>query len=505
MVAKVDRVGKGKEHRGRARRKSSPVKSAEALSPGGGETITVRAEYANKTGMLGHVASVIGKAGGDISSIDLVEADRHKMVRDITIGANDPDHARCILSAMRTIEGLTILHASDHVFLAHLGGKIEIRNRVPVSTRRDLSAVYTPGVARVSTAIYNEPEAAWTLTTKKNTVAIVTDGSAILGLGNLGPAAALPVMEGKAMLFKEFAGVDAWPLCLDTQDPDEIVRTVKAIAPGFGGINLEDISSPRCFEVEERLRAELDIPVFHDDQHGTAVVVLAALLNALRVVDKQPDQIKVCLSGVGAAGTACARMLRAAGVKNIVGVDVHGIVYPGRPLGMNPALESFAKEMNPRGTAGSIHDAIVGADVFLGVSAGNLIGPDDVRKMNRDPIVFALANPEPEIRPESIEGIARIIATGRSDFPNQINNVLCFPGLFRGVLDVRASEVNESMKLAAARAIAGIVSKSELSDEYIIPSVFNRSVVRAVAKEVAKAARATGVARRGRRAQSVFL
>jgi malate dehydrogenase (oxaloacetate-decarboxylating) len=455
--------------------------------------------------MLGHVASVIGGAGGDISSIDLVKADRHTMVRDITIGAADPDHARRILSALRTIEGLTILHASDHVFLAHLGGKIEVQNRVPVTTRRDLSAVYTPGVARVSTAVHNEPEAVWTLTTKKNTVAIITDGSAVLGLGNLGPAAALPVMEGKAMLFKEFAGVDAWPLCLDTQDPDEIVRTVKAIAPGFGGINLEDISAPRCFEVEQRLRAELDIPVFHDDQHGTAVVVLAALLNALRVVHKEPGEIKVCLSGVGAAGTACAEILKAAGVKSIVGVDVNGIVYPGRPVGMNPALERFAKEMNPHGAAGTIHDAIAGADVFLGVSAGNLIGPDDVRRMNRDPIVFALANPEPECRPETIEGIARVIATGRSDYPNQINNVLCFPGLFRGVLDVRASEVNEHMKLAAARAIAGIVSKSELSEEYIIPSVFNRSVATAVAKEVAKAARATGVARRGRRSQSVFL
>ncbi|HLF77763.1 MAG TPA: NAD-dependent malic enzyme [Dehalococcoidia bacterium] len=486
-------------------RKSNERKSAESLVPGGGDMITVRAEYANRTGMLGHVASVIGKAGGDISSIDLVEADRQKMVRDITIGVIDPDHARRIIAALESIEGLTIRSASDRVFLAHLGGKIEVHNRVPVTTRRDLSTVYTPGVARVSTAIYQQPEAAWTLTTKKNTVAIVTDGSAVLGLGNLGPAAALPVMEGKAMLFKEFAGVDAWPICLDTQDTEEIIRTVKAIAPGFGGINLEDISAPRCFEIEERLRTELDIPVFHDDQHGTSVVVLAALLNALRVVGKQPDEIKVCLSGVGAAGTACARVLRAAGVKTIVGVDIHGIVYPGRPEGMNPALECFAREMNPQGTHGTIHDAIVGADVFLGVSAGNLIGPDDVRKMNRDAIVFALANPEPECKPEEIEGIARIIATGRSDYPNQINNVLCFPGLFRGVLDVRASEVNEPMKLAAARAIAGVVGKSELSEEYIIPSVFNRNVVRAVARDVAKAARATGVAQRGRRRPAVFL
>jgi malate dehydrogenase (oxaloacetate-decarboxylating) len=471
----------------------------------GGEVITVRVEYANRTGMLGQVASVIGSAGGDIGSIDLVEADRQRMVRDITIGTRDPSHARDIIAALKTVDGLTVRSASDRVFLAHLGGKIEMHNRVPVTTRRDLSAVYTPGVARVSMAIYEQPEAVWTLTTKRNTVAIVTDGSAILGLGNLGPAAALPVMEGKAMLFKELANVDAWPLCLDTQDVDEIVRVVKAIAPGFGGINLEDISAPRCFEIEERLRAELNIPVFHDDQHGTAVVVLAALLNALRLVGKQIEDIKVCLSGVGAAGTACAKMLRAAGVKRIVGVDAYGIVYPGRTEGMNPALEAFAQEMNSNGAAGTVHDAIEGADVFLGVSAANVIGPDDVRKMNDEPIVFALANPVPECKPEEIEGIARIIATGRSDYPNQINNVLCFPGLFRGVLDVRASEINDEMKLAAAKAIAGVVSSNELSDEYIIPSVFNRNVVRAVARDVGRAARATGVAQRGRRRPPVLL
>ena len=476
------------------------------MLPGGSYSVTIRAEYPNVPGTLGKVASIIGENGGDLSSIDLVEADRSKMIRDLTVGVQDSSHAVRILNELKKrVKGLTIRSASDRVFLAHLGGKIEIHNRVPVTTRRDLSQVYTPGVARVCRAIYLDPEAAWTLTMKRNTVAIVTDGTAILGLGNLGPKAALPVMEGKAMLFKEFADIDAWPLCLDTTDVDEIVRTVKAVAPGFGGINLEDIAAPRCFEIEERLRRELDIPVFHDDQHGTAVVVLAALLNALRIVGKPIDEIKVCLSGVGAAGTACALMLRAAGVKHIVGVDVHGIVHSDRGVGMNPYLHYFASEVGTEGFEGTIHDAIEGADVFLGVSAPNLITVDDVRKMNKDAIVFALANPDPEIDPSEIEGVARIIATGRSDYPNQINNVLCFPGLFRGVLDARASEINEPMKLAAAQAIAGVVSRKELSEEYIIPSVFNRNVVRAVAKEVEKAAHASGVGRRRRKQPSVFL
>ncbi len=478
--------------------------AVEEFTPGGSYTFTVRAEYPNKPGMLGLVTTRIGDALGDISSVDLVESGRDKMVRDITLSAKDSAHARRIIESLKCIKGLTVRSASDRVFLAHLGGKISVQNRVPVMTRRDLSTVYTPGVARVSTAIAVDPENAWTLTTKANTVAIVTDGTAVLGLGDIGPKAALPVMEGKAMLFKEFAGIDAWPICLDTKDPDEIVAVVKAIAPGFGGINLEDIAAPRCFEIEERLKQELEIPVFHDDQHGTAVVVLAALLNALRIVGKDVGEIKVCLSGVGAAGTAVAKMLASAGVKRIVGVDVEGIVYPGRP-GMNEALAKFARELSPEATAGTIHDAIVGADVFIGVSAPKVIGAVDVRKMNRDPIVFALANPEPEVHPEEIEGIARIVATGRSDYPNQINNVLCFPGLFRGVLDVRAGEINEAMKLAAARAIAAVVSKRELTEEYIIPSVFNRNVTRAVARDVAKAAQATGVARRGKRRPSVFL
>ena len=484
---------------------ASRKSSVESIVPGGTYTATIRAEYSNQPGMLGRVASVIGEVGGDISSIDLVEVRGKRMVRDFTVEADNSDHAGEIIAALKKLDGLTVRSASDLVFLAHLGGKIEVHNKIPVKTRRDLSTVYTPGVARVCNAIAADPDLAWNLTSKKNTVAIVTDGTAVLGLGDLGPKAALPVMEGKAMLLKELAGVDAWPLCLDTKDPDEIVAIVKAIAPGFGAINLEDISAPRCFEVEERLRAELDILVFHDDQHGTTVVVLAALINALRVVGKKIGSISVCISGVGAAGTACAQILKASGVRSIVGVDLHGIVYPGRPDGMSPDLERFASEFNPNGVEGTVHDAIIGTDVSIGVSAPDVIGPEDVRQMNQDPIVFALANPDPECRPEEIEGIARVIATGRSDYPNQINNVLCFPGLFKGALDVRASEVNEPMKLAAAKAIASVVSKSELSEEYIIPSVFNRNVARAVARDVAQAAKSTNVSQRSRRRPEAFL
>jgi malate dehydrogenase (oxaloacetate-decarboxylating) len=482
-----------------ARRNSA----VEGIVPGGGYSVTIRAQYPNKPGMLGVVASTIGEAGGNISSIDLVEADRDMMVRDITVGADDSEHGRHIIEQLKSIKELIIRSASDRVFIAHLGGKIEVHNRVPVSTRRDLSVVYTPGVARVCRAIETDPDSVWTLTTKKNTVAIVTDGTAVLGLGDIGPEAALPVMEGKAMLFKEFAGVDAWPICLNTKDPDEIVAIVKAISPGFGGINLEDIAAPRCFEIEERLRKELDIPVFHDDQHGTAVVVLAALINSLRIVGKSMEYIRVCISGVGAAGTAVAKILMSAGVRDIIGVDRFGVIYPGRPEDMDPVKEWFAKVSNPEGGPGTVHDAIVGADVFIGVSAPNIITLSDVQNMAKDAIVFALANPDPEIRPEEVEGHARIIATGRSDYPNQINNVLCFPGLFRGALDVRATEINEEMKLAAANAIAGAVGKHELSDEYIIPSVFNRNVFRNVARDVSQAAVRSGVARKSRRKHPV--
>src|SRR5688572_12873943 len=380
----------------------------------------------------------------------------------------------------------------------HLGGKIEVRSKVPLHTRADLSMAYTPGVARVCEAIHTDPERAFTLTIKKNTVAVVSDGTAVLGLGDIGPFAAMPVMEGKAMLFKEFAGIDAFPICLDTKDPDAIVRTVKAIAPGFGAINLEDISAPRCFEIEDRLRHELDIPVFHDDQHGTAVVVLAALINALKLVGKRMTDIKVVVSGVGAAGVACSKIIMASGVRRIVGCDRDGIIYRGRGA-MNSMKEWYAVHTNPDDERGSLRDAITGADVFLGLSAPGVIGVNDLKQMAADPIVFAMANPTPEIMPEQAEPYVAVMATGRSDYPNQINNVLCFPGIFRGALDARASCINEEMKLAAAHAIAGIIGPDELHGEYIVPSVFDKRIAEAVAKAVDEAAHMTGVARRGTR------
>jgi malate dehydrogenase (oxaloacetate-decarboxylating) len=393
-----------------------------------------------------------------------------------------------------------VVNVSDRTFLMHLGGKIGIQNKVPVKTRDDLSMAYTPGVARVCLAIKEDREKAFTLTIKQNAVAVVTDGTAVLGLGNIGPEAALPVMEGKALLFKEFAGVDAFPICLATTDVDRIVETVKLIAPVFGGVNLEDIAAPRCFEIEERLRNELEIPVFHDDQHGTAVVVLAALLNALRLVGKDAPQIKVVVCGVGAAGTATLKILRAVGVSHILAVDEHGILAPGRPAPMDPIKTWVARETNAADRQGTLSDAIEGADVFIGVSVPGVLGAKDVQKMARDPIVFAMANPVPEIMPEEAAPYVRVMATGRSDYPNQINNVLCFPGFFRGLLDCRAKRVTDEMKIAAAQAIASIVGRSELHEEYIIPSVFNKKVAPAVAREVIKAAQKSGVARRRRRA-----
>ncbi len=468
-------------------------------------TFSFQAQYPNKPGMLAQIATAVGDCGGSIGDIDVVKSTGTMMLREISVSARDSEHAREIVEHVRAIKGVAIKQVFDRVFLSHRGGKIEIRNKVPVTSRRDLSVVYTPGVARVCLAIDKDPDAAYSMTIKGNTVAVVSDGTAILGLGDLGPKAAMPVMEGKAMLFKAFGGVDAWPICLDTKDPDEIVEIVKKLAPGFGGVNLEDISAPRCFYIEERLKKEMDIPVFHDDQHGTAVVVLAAVINALKIVHKDINQIKVVVLGVGAAGVACSKILMSAGVKNIIGCDRAGIIHKGRTENMNFMKDWFAENTNLEGVSGSVSDAMEGADLFLGLAGPNMITVDDVKKMNRDPIVMAMANPDPEIRPELAGPYVRVMATGRSDFPNQINNVLCFPGLFRGVLDVRARQINEEMKLAAAEAIAAAVSKTELSPEYIIPSVFHSTVFKNVARGVAEAAINTGVAEREKKAIPIFV
>jgi len=470
-----------------------------AIAPSASYSITLRVEIKNRPGMLGRVASAIGNAGGDIGSVDLVESLRDRIVRDITVKARDSVHGQQIVTCLRHVAGVRVVNVSDRTFLMHLGGKIEIKNKVPVRTRDDLSMVYTPGVARVCLAIRDDRERAFALTMKHNSVAVVTDGTAVLGLGDIGPEAALPVMEGKAMLFKEFAGVDAFPVCLATKDSDKIVETVKLLAPAFGGVNLEDIAAPRCFEIEERLRKDLEIPVFHDDQHGTAVVVLAALLNALRIVRKNPKKLRVVVTGVGAAGTATIKILLSSGVRDIVGVDEHGTLHRGRTVGMDFMKRWVATATNPRQVKGRLGDAMEKADVFIGLSVPGILSVRDIKRMARDPI-----NPDPEIQPEEAERHVRVMATGRSDYPNsdypnQINNVLCFPGFFRGLLDSRARTVNDEMKVAAAHALAACVTAGELSAEYIIPSVFNKSVAPAVAEGVARAAHDTGMARRRRR------
>jgi malate dehydrogenase (oxaloacetate-decarboxylating) len=462
-------------------------------------SVVVRVRIAHQPGMLGKVASAIGEAGGTIGSVDLISLDNAHTLRDITIDAASEEHERQIAAAVDAIDGAEVVDSTDRTFMMHLGGKIEQRNKQALRSRDDLSMAYTPGVARVCLAIHDDPEKAYSLTIKQNAVAVVTDGTAVLGLGDIGPKAAMPVMEGKALLFKSFAGVDAFPLCLDTKDADEIVRIVRAVAPGFGGINLEDIAAPRCFDIEERLRKELDIPVFHDDQHGTAVVVLAALLNALKVVKKRMSDVRVVFAGAGASGIATARLLMAVGCRHIIGCDREGTLYRGRTEHMNPVKVWFAEHTNPGRMRGSLADALRGADVFIGLSGPGVATRRDIRRMARNPIVFAMANPTPEIMPEEVRGIVRVMATGRSDYPNQINNVLCFPGFFRGLLDVRARGVNDEMKIAAARAIASIIRPSEITEDYVIPSVFDRRVVEAVADGVAQAAGRTGLARRRRR------
>ncbi|NNU95413.1 NAD-dependent malic enzyme [Anoxybacillus sp. EFIL] len=465
------------------------------MASGANMHITVRLQFAKNVVSFSDIATAIGRAGGDIVGIDVISSSKTHTVRDITVSVLDSKHADVVVDTLRKTSGVKVIHVSDRTFLMHIGGKIEVKSKIPIKTRDDLARVYTPGVARICTAIAEDATKAYSLTIKRNTVAVISDGTAVLGLGDIGPYAAMPVMEGKAMLFKQLAGVDAFPICLDTKDTDEIVQIVKAIAPAFGGINLEDIAAPRCFEIEERLKQELDIPVFHDDQHGTAVVLLAGLLNALKIVDKKIEDIKVVLTGIGAAGIACTKILLAAGVKNIIGVDRQGAIHRGVQYD-NPYWNEYAHMTNPENISGTLSDVIAGADVFIGVSAPGILTVEDVKKMAKDPIVFAMANPVPEIDPEVAEPYVRVMATGRSDYPNQINNVLCFPGIFRGALDCRAIEINEEMKLAAAQAIASVVTDEELSETYIIPSVFNNKVAEKVREAVMKAAYQTGVARK---------
>jgi malate dehydrogenase (oxaloacetate-decarboxylating) len=455
--------------------------------PSASFSATLRARLDDRPGAFADLARAIGDAGGLLGAIDLVRVEGDTKIRDVTILAADADHIDRIVAAARDVPGVEVDHVSDRTFLMHLGGKIEVVGKTPLKTRDDLSMAYTPGVARVSMAIAQDPQLVWNLTIKKNTVAVVTDGTAVLGLGDIGPEAALPVMEGKALLFKEFGGVDAWPICLATKDEDEIVAAVRAIAPVFGGINLEDISAPRCFSIEERLREELDIPVFHDDQHGTAVVVLASFLNALRVVDKRPEDVKVVITGVGAAGIATTKILLAAGVENVIGVDRHGALWRG-DSSLSAMKTSYAELTNPNLERGRGDDVLRDADVYIGLSGPGAVSAEGISRMAEEAIVFAMANPTPEVNPEEIEDLAAVIATGRSDYPNQINNVLAFPGIFRGALDARASDITEPMKIAAAEAIAGVIPPGELSPDYIVPSVFNTEVAQRVATAVAAAA-----------------
>ena len=465
------------------------------IGPYSNYRLTVRLELANRPGMFARVATVLSEERVNLGAVDIVSAAADVMVRDVTFDVQTEEHGERVLERLNRMPEVRVLSTSDRIFLLHLGGKIRVESKLPLATRHVLSTVYTPGVGRVSQAIAKDRSKVYAFTTKSNSVAIVTDGSAVLGLGNLGPDAALPVMEGKAMLFREFAGIDAWPICLSTQQPDEIIRIVQGIAPSFGAVNLEDISAPRCFEIERQLKATLGIPVMHDDQHGTAVVILAALINALKVTKKTLEDIRVVVNGLGAAGTACCRMLLAAGVTDLVGCEPEGIVLTGEPERLRASRRDLDVCIRKDRSVGTLQDALKGADVFIGLSVGNVLRPEDLALMAKDGIVFAMANPDPEIVPQLGASQCRIFATGRSDYPNQINNALAFPGIFRGALDVQAADINEAMKLSAAHAIAAAVPDPALSEDNIIPSVFDKEVVPKVAGAVAAAAKDTGVAR----------
>jgi malate dehydrogenase (oxaloacetate-decarboxylating) len=465
-------------------------------TPSAQYAITARLEYPREPGWIARIAAIVAESGGAIGAIDLVHVRRGRSLRDYSIECGSTDHARRIVDALKEIDGLTVHSVSDDTFLMHLGGKLAIASKVQLRTRSDLSMAYTPGVARVCEAIRDNPKSSFSLTIRKNCIAVVSDGSAVLGLGNIGAAAAMPVMEGKAILFKEFADVDAFPLCVDTQDPDEVIAFCKALEPTFGGINLEDIKAPQCFHIEETLQREMDIPVFHDDQHGTAVVVLAGTINALKLTGRDPASMKVVVAGAGAAGVACTKSLREFGMGNIVVCDRRGAIHGGRDLGDNAMKQWLATNTNPNEEQGSLKEVIAGADMFLGVSGPRVLDRADVETMSEKPLLFALSNPVPEVLPEEVEDLSSVMGTGRSDYPNQINNVLAFPGIFRGALDVRARDINEEMKQAAAHAIADSIPEDQLAADYVIPSVFNRDVTQRVAAAVARAAQETGMARR---------
>ena len=462
-------------------------------------SLTLRVELPHESGTLGKVTQAISRAGGAIVAVDTVEAGGQGTLREITIDCESQDHRGRVIKAVQGVREAKLIETTDRTFELHRGGKIYTGLTAPVKTRDDLSMAYTPGVARVCNAIAENRQKAFKYTIKANTVAVVSDGTAVLGLGDIGPEAAMPVMEGKAMLFKEFGDVDAFPICLDTRDPEKIIETVKLIAPTFGGINLEDISSPRCFEIEQRLVEELDIPVFHDDQHGTAIVVLAALINACRLTRRSLEELKVMMVGAGAAGVAVAKMLIASGIKDIVACDRYGAIHAGRQdyeaKSLNAPKVWLAENTNAERRSGAPSEVIEGTDLFIGLSGPGIIAAKDLERMNPDPFVFAMANPNPEVRPEDAEPYVRVMATGRSDYPNQINNVLAFPGIFRGALDVRAQKITEEMKLAAARGIAATVADEELAGDYIIPSVFNRDVSREVARAVSEEAERAGAVR----------